>query len=128
MLPLGSVLLLDHPLYFPVSPAFCPPLCLPPLFLLSPSLSPLSALSSFPVLSLSLCDLPGPPDHLALIIELLGKVPRHYALSGKFSQEYFTKRDHIALIIELLGQVPRKLITAGKYSKDFFTKKGKVVK
>ncbi|CAB1330263.1 unnamed protein product [Coregonus sp. 'balchen'] len=63
-------------------------------------------------------------DHLALIIELLGKVPRHYALSGKFSQEYFTRRDHIALIIELLGQVPRKLITAGKYSKDFFTKKG----
>lgn len=32
------------------------------------------------------------PDHLALMIELLGKIPRHYALSGKFSQEYFTKR------------------------------------
>ncbi|KAL1020810.1 hypothetical protein UPYG_G00004950 [Umbra pygmaea] len=65
-------------------------------------------------------------DHLALIIELLGKVPRHCALSGKFSQEFFTRRDHIALIIELLGQVPRKLITAGKYSKDFFTKKGEL--
>lgn len=32
------------------------------------------------------------PDHLALMIELLGKIPRHYALSGKYSQEYFTKR------------------------------------
>uniref|UniRef100_A0A665TUN5 non-specific serine/threonine protein kinase n=1 Tax=Echeneis naucrates TaxID=173247 RepID=A0A665TUN5_ECHNA len=63
-------------------------------------------------------------DHLALMIELLGKIPRHYALSGKYSQEYFTKRDHIALIIELLGTVPRKLIMTGKYSKDFFTKKG----
>uniref|UniRef100_A0A674PGW0 non-specific serine/threonine protein kinase n=1 Tax=Takifugu rubripes TaxID=31033 RepID=A0A674PGW0_TAKRU len=63
-------------------------------------------------------------DHLALMIELLGPIPRHYALSGKYSQEYFTRRDHIALIIELLGSVPRKLIMAGKYSKDFFTKKG----
>ncbi len=26
------------------------------------------------------------------MIELLGKIPRHYALSGKYSQEYFTKR------------------------------------
>lgn len=32
------------------------------------------------------------PDHLALMIELLGKIPRHYALSGKYSQEYFTKK------------------------------------
>lgn len=32
------------------------------------------------------------PDHLALMIELLGKIPRHYALSGKYSQEYFTNR------------------------------------
>ncbi|KAJ0047317.1 hypothetical protein NL108_001563 [Boleophthalmus pectinirostris] len=63
-------------------------------------------------------------DHLALMIELLGKIPRHYSLSGKYSQEYFNKRDHIALIIELLGAVPRKLILTGKYSKDFFTKKG----
>ncbi|MBN3322289.1 SRPK1 kinase, partial [Atractosteus spatula] len=63
-------------------------------------------------------------DHLALIIELMGKIPRHLALCGKYSQEYFTRRDHIALIIELLGKVPRKLIAAGKYSKEFFTKKG----
>lgn len=26
------------------------------------------------------------------MIELLGKIPRHYALSGKYAQEYFTKR------------------------------------
>lgn len=32
------------------------------------------------------------PDHLALMIELLGPIPRHYALSGKYSQEYFTRR------------------------------------
>ncbi|TRY60103.1 hypothetical protein DNTS_012007 [Danionella cerebrum] len=63
-------------------------------------------------------------DHLALIIELLGHIPRHYALSGKFSQEYFSRKDHIALIIELLGAVPRKLVLTGKYSKEFFTKKG----
>ncbi|MGH0127670.1 UNVERIFIED_CONTAM: hypothetical protein FKN15_017392 [Acipenser sinensis] len=63
-------------------------------------------------------------DHLALIVELLGKIPRHYALCGKYSQEYFSRRDHIALMIELLGKIPRKLIMGGKYSKEFFTKKG----
>ncbi|XP_067269908.1 SRSF protein kinase 1a isoform X1 [Pseudorasbora parva] len=63
-------------------------------------------------------------DHLALIIELLGYIPRHYALSGKFSQDYFSRKDHIALIIELLGAVPRKLVLTGKYSKEFFGKKG----
>lgn len=26
------------------------------------------------------------------MIELLGQIPRHYALSGKYSQEYFTRR------------------------------------
>ncbi|XP_051508434.1 SRSF protein kinase 1a isoform X2 [Myxocyprinus asiaticus] len=31
-------------------------------------------------------------DHLALIIELLGHIPCHYALSGKFSQEYFSRK------------------------------------
>ncbi|XP_061112867.1 SRSF protein kinase 1a isoform X3 [Conger conger] len=40
-------------------------------------------------------------DHLALIIELLGKVPRHYALSGKYSQEFFTKRGDLKHITKL---------------------------
>ncbi|XP_071022202.1 SRSF protein kinase 1-like isoform X2 [Oncorhynchus clarkii lewisi] len=40
-------------------------------------------------------------DHLALIIELLGKVPRHYALSGKFSQEYFNRRGDLKHITKL---------------------------
>ncbi|XP_068929632.1 SRSF protein kinase 1 isoform X2 [Petaurus breviceps papuanus] len=63
-------------------------------------------------------------DHIAHIIELIGRIPRRFALSGKYSQDFFNHRDHIALIIELLGKVPRKLIVAGKYSKEFFTKKG----
>ncbi|XP_069048720.1 SRSF protein kinase 2 isoform X2 [Lepisosteus oculatus] len=65
-------------------------------------------------------------DHIAHIIELLGCIPRHFALSGKYSREFFNRRDHIALIIELLGKMPRKLATAGRYSRDFFTKKGEL--
>ncbi|RLW02019.1 hypothetical protein DV515_00007522 [Chloebia gouldiae] len=62
-------------------------------------------------------------DHIAHIIELLGNIPRHFALSGKYSREFFNRRDHIALIIELLGKIPRKYAMLGKYSKEFFTKK-----
>ncbi|XP_019944949.1 SRSF protein kinase 1a isoform X3 [Paralichthys olivaceus] len=40
-------------------------------------------------------------DHLALMIELLGKIPRHYALSGKYSQEYFTNRGDLKHITKL---------------------------
>ncbi|XP_077370291.1 SRSF protein kinase 1a isoform X1 [Festucalex cinctus] len=40
-------------------------------------------------------------DHLALMIELLGRVPRHYALSGKYSQEYFTKKGDLKHITKL---------------------------
>ncbi|MEQ2279300.1 SRSF protein kinase 1 [Ameca splendens] len=40
-------------------------------------------------------------DHLALMIELLGKIPRHYALVGKYSQEYFTKRGDLKHITKL---------------------------
>lgn len=39
------------------------------------------------------------PDHLALMIELLGKIPRHYALSGKYAQEYFTKRGTLVTLV-----------------------------
>ena len=31
-------------------------------------------------------------DHLAHIIELLGVIPKHIALSGKYSREFFNKR------------------------------------
>uniref|UniRef100_A0A8C3Y4I0 non-specific serine/threonine protein kinase n=1 Tax=Catharus ustulatus TaxID=91951 RepID=A0A8C3Y4I0_CATUS len=65
-------------------------------------------------------------DHIAHIIELLGNIPRHFALSGKYSREFFNRRDHIALIIELLGKIPRKYAMLGKYSKEFFTKKGEL--
>ncbi|XP_050973366.1 SRSF protein kinase 1a isoform X2 [Labeo rohita] len=40
-------------------------------------------------------------DHLALIIELLGYIPRHYALSGKFSQEYFSRKGDLKHITKL---------------------------
>lgn len=40
-------------------------------------------------------------DHLALMIELLGKIPRHYALSGKYSQEYFNNRGDLKHITKL---------------------------
>nr|XP_058153113.1 SRSF protein kinase 2 isoform X2 [Dasypus novemcinctus] len=65
-------------------------------------------------------------DHIAHIIELLGSIPRHFALSGKYSREFFNRRDHIALIIELLGKIPRKYAMLGKYSKEFFTRKGEL--
>lgn len=46
------------------------------------------------------------PDHLALMIELLGQIPHHYALSGKYSQEYFTRRGMPSLCLRLaLGRV-----------------------
>lgn len=34
-------------------------------------------------------------DHIAHIIELLGPIPRHIALSGRFSHEFFNKRGEI---------------------------------
>ncbi|XP_051964975.1 SRSF protein kinase 1-like isoform X2 [Xyrauchen texanus] len=40
-------------------------------------------------------------DHLALIIELLGHIPRHCVLSGKFSQEYFTRNGDLKHITKL---------------------------
>uniref|UniRef100_A0A7N6BJ76 non-specific serine/threonine protein kinase n=1 Tax=Anabas testudineus TaxID=64144 RepID=A0A7N6BJ76_ANATE len=40
-------------------------------------------------------------DHLALMIELLGKIPRHYALSGKYSQDFFTRRGDLKHITKL---------------------------
>ncbi|XP_044035963.1 SRSF protein kinase 1b isoform X1 [Siniperca chuatsi] len=40
-------------------------------------------------------------DHLALIIELLGKVPRKLILAGKYSKEFFTKKGDLRHITKL---------------------------
>lgn len=44
------------------------------------------------VLVTSLCLSSLLADHIALIIELLGKVPRKLVLAGKYSKEFFTKK------------------------------------
>jgi hypothetical protein len=31
-------------------------------------------------------------DHLAHVIELLGPIPKHIALSGKYSRDFFTRK------------------------------------
>uniref|UniRef100_A0A8C0IJE4 non-specific serine/threonine protein kinase n=1 Tax=Chelonoidis abingdonii TaxID=106734 RepID=A0A8C0IJE4_CHEAB len=31
-------------------------------------------------------------DHIAHMVELLGEIPPHFALSGRYSREYFTRR------------------------------------
>ncbi|XP_015794304.2 SRSF protein kinase 2-like, partial [Tetranychus urticae] len=38
-------------------------------------------------------------DHLAHIIELLGDIPRHIALSGTYSKDYFNRRGQLRSII-----------------------------
>ena len=40
-------------------------------------------------------------DHIAHIIELLGPIPRHIALSGRFSQEVFNRRGELRHIQHL---------------------------
>ncbi|ROT76873.1 putative SRSF protein kinase 3 isoform X3 [Penaeus vannamei] len=40
-------------------------------------------------------------DHLAHIIELLGKIPRHIAHSGKYSKEFFDKKGDLRHITKL---------------------------
>ncbi|XP_022238262.1 SRSF protein kinase 3-like isoform X2 [Limulus polyphemus] len=40
-------------------------------------------------------------DHIAHIIELLGDIPRHIALSGRYSREFFTKRGELRHITKL---------------------------
>ncbi|XP_049590853.1 SRSF protein kinase 1b isoform X3 [Syngnathus scovelli] len=41
------------------------------------------------------------PDHIALIIELLGKVPRKLITAGKYSKEFFTKKGDLRHITKL---------------------------
>lgn len=38
-------------------------------------------------------------DHIALIIELLGKVPRKLIVAGKYSKEFFTKKGKANLLL-----------------------------
>ena len=38
-------------------------------------------------------------DHIALIIELLGKVPRKLIVAGKYSKEFFTKKGKINVFV-----------------------------
>ncbi|XP_046731121.1 SRSF protein kinase 1b isoform X5 [Silurus meridionalis] len=40
-------------------------------------------------------------DHIALIIELLGKVPRKLIMNGKYSKEFFTKKGDLRHITKL---------------------------
>lgn len=53
------------------------------------------------------------------MIELLGQIPRHYALSGKYSQDYFTRRGMPSLCLRLaLGRV----LKGGSVLSAHFTK------
>eukprot|EP00794_Sanderia_malayensis_P005974 gene5974-6670_t len=40
-------------------------------------------------------------DHIALIVELLGRLPKHISLSGKYSREYFTRKGELKHIKKL---------------------------
>ncbi|XP_069501483.1 SRSF protein kinase 3 isoform X2 [Ambystoma mexicanum] len=40
-------------------------------------------------------------DHIAHVIELLGDIPPHFALSGRYSREYFTRRGELRHIQNL---------------------------
>lgn len=88
-----STFLTFHLLAFP--PLFLWNLHYPSLFsLLSFSSLLTSPFSSIPSISFPIH--PSLPlssiDHIAHIIELLGCIPRHFALSGKYSREFFNRR------------------------------------
>ncbi|NXT25645.1 SRPK3 kinase, partial [Syrrhaptes paradoxus] len=44
---------------------------------------------------------PLPPDHIAHVIELLGEIPRHVALGGRYSREFFNRRGELRHIRHL---------------------------
>lgn len=39
-------------------------------------------------------------DHLACFIEMLGPIPKHLALSGKYSKDFFNKKGELTLLQE----------------------------
>ena len=41
------------------------------------------------------------PDHIAHVIELLSPIPKHIALGGKYSREFFNKRGELRHILQL---------------------------
>ncbi|KAJ7376067.1 SRSF protein kinase 3 [Desmophyllum pertusum] len=47
-------------------------------------------------------------DHLAHVIELLGKVPRHIALSGKYSRDFLSTRKGIVRVLREKYEWPEK--------------------
>lgn len=61
-------------------------------------------------------------DHIALIIELLGKVPRKYAMLGKYSKEFFTRKGngiYTTLIFSItLSQKEKLCICVWAVAKD----------
>lgn len=61
-------------------------------------------------------------DHIALIIELLGKVPRKYAMLGKYSKEFFTRKGNgiYATLISsiILSQKEKLCISIWAVEKD----------
>lgn len=97
--PSSSHLGLFH-VSFPLTFFTCHFLVYPPLPI--KSALPVSVFSPFPLLSWHSLfpSLPSIPlslplssiDHIAHIIELLGCIPRHFALSGKYSREFFNRR------------------------------------
>ncbi|GMH40206.1 hypothetical protein BSKO_08110 [Bryopsis sp. KO-2023] len=56
-------------------------------------------------------------DHLALVIELLGKMPKKLALSGKYSREYFSNQGEL-LHIKDLKYWPLEEVLVEKYRLD----------
>lgn len=56
---------------------------------------PLSPFWSLPLYFPSSSSSLSPVDHIAHIIELLGCIPRHFALSGKYSREFFNRRGSV---------------------------------
>ncbi len=50
-------------------------------------------------------------DHLALMIELLGPIPKHIALKGKFSREFFNRKGELLHIHNLKAWPLRDVLT-----------------